>query len=216
MHLDKSRWMVRRTRLGGEREGSQPNTVRASRREMLVSSSRRGLFIEGAGQRPRPAERAGKREPSSSPKAMTSIAKGKRFAGFERGLHHFDGGDDPERAIEAAGVSHAVDMRADHQRARCRRRGLHSGRPRSPADRCGPTSPRRASNRRRGRWPGGGRGRDKAGSDPPGSSLRAASSMSRFEIGSPNARWSATFSSHNSLEFCALMEASRRGVNCTL
>ena len=118
VNFDIADGLFRRACLRGQaRQIAAENGESLAPRNVALIEFIERLFIEGAGKRARPAERAGKARAFFVPERDHFDREGKAFAGFERGFHHLDGGDDPERPIEAAGVSHAVDMRAEHQRA---------------------------------------------------------------------------------------------------
>ena len=58
---------------------------------------------------------AGKRTPSSSPKASTSMPKAQLASGLGEMPGGKNAGDDAERPVEHAGIDHGIDVRADQQ-----------------------------------------------------------------------------------------------------
>ena len=63
-----------------------------------------------------PVSLLGKRTPSSSPNAITSIANGRRSPARVQRRHGLDRGDHAEIAVVVAGVADGVDVRAEQQR----------------------------------------------------------------------------------------------------
>ena len=67
---------------------------------------------------------AGKREPSSSPNAATSMACCKPLAAPLQLLHHRDRSQHAERAVVAARIDDGVEVGAEHDRRRAGRLAL--------------------------------------------------------------------------------------------
>ena len=119
MNFDVTERLVRRERFFGQarRIGTERLQCLAAR-HAVVAGFVEGLEIEPARQRLGAAERRGKAHALFIAERDDFDGERKSLAGFERRLHHFDGDDDAERAVEPAGVAHGVDVGAKDQRQR--------------------------------------------------------------------------------------------------
>ena len=120
VNFDVTERLIRRERFFATNATDRlPNAFKAWRRDTPSSPiSSRALKSNRAGQRLGAAERRGKAHALFIAERDDLDGERKALAGFVRCLHHFDGGDDPKRAVEPAGIAHGVDVGAKHQRQR--------------------------------------------------------------------------------------------------